>query len=110
MASTWLGEHQRKPSTPLTRRVKHFQWFGIVEGDTGEDLWDPGHLPLVSPVTLHLTPSKSVGKQKSYGGKSEIRCQIPDKVQDERDTAYTFGRLVEVDFYAFNKLDRVKMG
>ena len=81
-----------------------------MEGDTGEDFLDSGDMPLVDPVTLRLTPSKPVGKLNSYGGKSEIRCQIPDKVQDKRDTVYTFGRLVEVDLCASNKLDRVKIG
>ena len=71
---------------------------------------DPGDLPLVDPVTLHLVPSKSVHKQGSYGGKREIWCPIPDKVQDKRDTVYTLNWLLEVDLNASTKLDQVKIG
>ena len=76
-------------NSPRERR-KNFpptlSWIGIVEEDTGDNFLDPGDLPLVDPVTLHLFPSKSVVKLNSYGAKSEIRCQIFDKVQDKRDT------------------------
>ena len=51
---------------------------------------DPGKLPLVDPVILHLTRSKSDGKQISCGQKSEIRRQKPDKVSTKRDMAHMF--------------------
>ena len=81
-----------------------------MKGNTGDGFCDPGALPLVDPVTLHLVPSKSVHKQGSYGGKSEIRCPIPDKMQDKRDTVYTLNWLLEVDWNASNKLDQVNIG
>ena len=57
----WSTHHVRYSPTLL--------WIGIVEGNTGEGFCDPGDLPPVDPVTLHLVPSKSVHKQGSYDGK-----------------------------------------